>query len=99
MNQKGARGSPARIPVLSRPARAVGRLSAAARGAAMKDEDGAAAIGESARNVLLQLPRRRRRRPGRRDNQHLASPTISGWVSKANNQDFSPPQNNRPPKQ
>jgi hypothetical protein len=65
----------------------------------MKDADGAAAIGESARNVLLQLqPRRPRRRPGRRDNRHRASRTISGWVSKANNRDFTPPQNNRPPK-
>jgi hypothetical protein len=65
----------------------------------MKDADGAAAIAESARNVLLQLqPRRRRRHPGRRDKPRQASATISGWVSKANNRDFTPPQSNLPPK-
>ena len=99
MTRKGARGRPARNLVRNRPARAAGPLSAAARGAVMKDADGAVAIDRNARNVLRQLqPRRRRRHPGRRDKRHRASRTISDWVSKANSRDFTRPQNNLPPK-
>src|SRR5258708_404617 len=96
-NRKGAQGSRAlKDRVRNRHARAAGRPSAAARVAATKDAGGVAAIDRNVRSVLLQhQPPRNRRRPVRRDNRRRAPRTISGWVLKANNRDFTPPQNKR----